>query len=84
VLAVSFETRWQGEVSQTWVWDSDSADGIATHLEGGDVPTPGAFGYPIGAQFERRQAWLVSDLQARWALAVTEILGHLGAERRIP
>lgn len=79
VLAVTWRTRWQGELDHHDVWILDTADEVADALKG-YAPTMYLMGFPPGRQFSEKQARLERDLTARYESAVSEVLAALGPE----
>lgn len=76
VVAVTYQTQWQGEQDYHWVVEaSEPSEVSATLAEFGDQITEPVKGYPVGSAYAERQARLMSDLRQRYDSLVSEVLG---------
>jgi len=72
-VAISYLTRWQGEIECHDVHIVQDASSLIEALEVHD-PIAAVQGYPPGEQFRAKQARLKSDLRRRYADQVSDLL----------
>src|SRR3990172_4591788 len=76
VVAVAFQTKWQGEQDRQWAVPASAGREVETLLrEIGAESQALPVGYPAGEAYAEKQARMLVDLAARYDHLVSEILG---------
>ena len=83
ILQIEYHSLWQGEEGHDFVEDADNPGELAEIVLDYD-PIGHAQGFPPGAQFEEKQARMVSALRAQYDTRISEVLSQIpGAEEVI-
>lgn len=73
VLAIEYQTKWQGEHDRYHAWVCETADNLRARLAAVD-PFSDLIGFPPGAQFDAKRHHTEKCLRQCWDGAVSDLL----------
>lgn len=76
VVEVIYRTQWQGEEDYFWALEAAAASSVEMRLREilCEINDP-VKGFPLGQQYEEKQARLLHDLQQRFEVLTSDVLG---------
>ncbi|MFA7188673.1 MAG: hypothetical protein WC117_01145 [Sphaerochaetaceae bacterium] len=79
VLAINYETNWQGEEGIYTAEVCETADHVAERLQ--EIrPDQNVTGYPLGKQYEEKQKRLIKAMETALGNAISDLLTTLPEE----